>query len=78
MTDKKIIVPIVIKHKPDAYGRVMYQVYVETYNSEKHEISSTNKDYDCFYSMEEVDAYIKGLEVGGIKGLEVGGVIYDR
>ena len=53
---KKEIVPVVVHHKDG-----MYQVFCGEYCRDSHTIKKTGKEYSCFHSIEETEAYIKGL-----------------
>jgi hypothetical protein len=68
MKNKKEIVPVVVYHKPKGcrVGVYEYQVFTAEYCIKNHTILNVSKNYQFFGDEEEISAYIKGLEVGGL------------
>lgn len=64
---KKEIVPVVVYQKHNNYERgvYQYQVFLGEYDRANHVIKNVGKEYECFESNEEVEAYIKGLHTAG-------------
>lgn len=68
MKNKKELVPIVVFHRHENYDRSVYkyQVFIGEYDRAHHVTKNISKNYECFNSIEEVEAYCHGLAVSGI------------
>lgn len=66
--NKKEMVPVVVLHAHEDYNSRVYryQVYIAEYCRDKHTPKNISKNYEMFSDIDEVNAYIKGLEVSGV------------